>query len=121
MGDGCTNFMGAWHFLVLSAKFLLLGGGFWVLLEGGGVEVPILVLLAWGFFREKFGMRMNSLNGDRFEPFRSHRGLLGRVFWLHRFYRGLLQRDASMRALLVRQTKLLSERVSNSSTYQVLF
>ena len=31
-------------------KFLLLGGGFWVSL-GGGVEVPILFLWAWGFFR----------------------------------------------------------------------
>ena len=31
-------------------KFLLLGGGsgFW---EGGGVEVAILLLWAWGFFR----------------------------------------------------------------------
>ena len=27
------------------------GGGFWVFLEGGGVEVPILFLWAWGFFR----------------------------------------------------------------------
>ena len=42
-GNGCANFMGAWHFLVLSAgkpplpiKFRLLGGGFWVFLEGGG-------------------------------------------------------------------------------------
>ena len=33
-------------------KFLLLGGGvFWAFLERGGVEVPILFLWAWGFFR----------------------------------------------------------------------
>ena len=32
-------------------KLLLLGGGgFWAFLEGG-VEVPILFLWAWGFFR----------------------------------------------------------------------
>ena len=50
-GNGCANFMGAWNFLVLSArkppipiKFLLLGG-FWAFLEGG-VEVPILFLWA---------------------------------------------------------------------------
>ena len=44
LGRKCrANFMGAWHFLVLSAtrppmpiKFLLLGGGFWTFLEGGG-------------------------------------------------------------------------------------
>ena len=41
-GNGCANFIGAWHFLVLSAgktpmpiKFLLLGGGCWGFLEGG--------------------------------------------------------------------------------------
>ena len=52
------NFMGAWHFLVLSAgklpmpiKFLLLGGGGVVGFSGGGgVEVPILFLCARGFF-----------------------------------------------------------------------
>ena len=31
-------------------KFLVLGGGVGVFLEGGG-EVPILCLWAWGFFR----------------------------------------------------------------------
>ena len=56
-GNGCANFMGAWHFLgsfcwktPMPIKFLLLGGGFWVFLEGG-VEVPIIFLWAWGFFR----------------------------------------------------------------------
>ena len=41
-GNGCTNFMGAWHFLVLSAgkpptpiKFLLLGRGVGVSEKGG--------------------------------------------------------------------------------------
>ena len=57
-GNGCANFMGAWHFLLLSAgkppmpiKFLFLGGrgvlGF--LGRGGGVEVPILFLWVRGF------------------------------------------------------------------------
>ena len=59
-GNGCANFMCAWHFLVLSAgklrvpiKFLFLGGGgsSGFFLEGG-VEVPILFLWAWGFFRQ---------------------------------------------------------------------
>ena len=49
-------------------------------------------------------MRANSLNRDMFKPFRSHNGLLRWVFGcvfeaLHRFWRGFLQRDASMRAL----------------------
>ena len=49
-------------------------------------------------------MRANSLNRDMFKPFRSHNGLLRWVFGcvfeaLHRFERGFLQRDASMRAL----------------------
>ena len=49
-------------------------------------------------------MRLNSLNRDMFKPFCSHSGLLGRVKRcvledLHRFQRGFLQRDASMRAL----------------------
>ena len=49
-------------------------------------------------------MRLNSLNRDMFKPFRSHNGLLGWVFRrvleeFHRFLRGFLQRDASMRAL----------------------
>ena len=49
-------------------------------------------------------MLLNSLNRDMFKPFRSHNGLLGRVFDfvledLHKFYRGFLQRDASLRAL----------------------
>ena len=49
-------------------------------------------------------MRLNSLNRDMFKPFCSHNGLLGWVFGcvledLHRFLRGFLQRDASMRAL----------------------
>ena len=42
-GNGCANFMGAWHFLVLSAgrtpmtiKFLLLGGVLGFLRRGGG-------------------------------------------------------------------------------------
>ena len=44
------------------------------------------------------------VNRDMFKPFCSHRGLLGWVFgWaledLHWFYRGLRQRDPSMRAL----------------------
>ena len=34
-------------------KFLPLSWGFWVFLEGGGVEVPILFLWGWGFFRRK--------------------------------------------------------------------
>ena len=33
-------------------KFLLLGGGGVVVFFEGGVEVPILFLWAWGFFRE---------------------------------------------------------------------
>ena len=49
-------------------------------------------------------MHPNSLNRDMFKPFRSHSSLLGWVFGsvledLHRFWRGFLQRDASMRAL----------------------
>ena len=52
---------------------------------------------------------MNNLNPDMFKPFRSHRHLLssfsGRVLEdLHRFKRGFLLKDGSMRA----QTKLLS-------------
>ena len=42
-GNGCADFMGAWHFLVLSAgkppmpiKFLLLGGVLGFFLWGGG-------------------------------------------------------------------------------------
>ena len=36
-------------------KFLILeGGGVVVFWKGGGVEVPILFLRAWGFFRWKF-------------------------------------------------------------------
>ena len=56
-GKGCANFMGAWHFLFflletpMPIKFLLLGGVV-VFLEGG-VEVPILFLWAWGFFRPR--------------------------------------------------------------------
>ena len=55
-GMGSANFMGTWHFLVLSAGkppvpvgFRVLGGRvgvFW----SGGVEVPILFLWARGFF-----------------------------------------------------------------------
>ena len=50
-GDGCANFVGAWHFVVLSAgsahahNIALLGRGVWVFLEGGGVEVPILFVI----------------------------------------------------------------------------
>ena len=49
-------------------------------------------------------MRLNNLNRDMFKPFRSQSGLLGWVKGcvledLHRFWRGFLQRDASMRAL----------------------
>ena len=49
-------------------------------------------------------MLLNNLNRDMFRPYRSHRGLLGRVLGcalgdLQRFSRGFLQRDASMRAL----------------------
>ena len=60
--NGCANFMGAWHFLVLFAwktpmpiKFLIFGGGggSWVFWRGG-VEVPILFLWAWGFFYLKW-------------------------------------------------------------------
>ena len=53
-GNGCTIFMDAWKNCVRSAgkamsiKFLVLGGGvFWVL---GGGGVPILFLWARGFF-----------------------------------------------------------------------
>ena len=54
-GNGCANFMGAWHFLVLSAenpppmpiKFLLLGGLFGVSWKGG-VEVPVLYFMVRG-------------------------------------------------------------------------
>ena len=59
-GNGCADFMGAWHFWVLSAgkapmpiRFLLLGRGHGCFWKGGGVEVPILFLWAWGFFRNK--------------------------------------------------------------------
>ena len=46
----------------------------------------------------------SSLNRDMFKPFCSHSSLLGWVFGcvledLHKFWRGFLQRDASMRAL----------------------
>ena len=56
-GNGCANFMGAWHFLVLllenphAHKILPFRGGFWTFLEGG-VEVPFLFLWAWVFFSE---------------------------------------------------------------------
>ena len=52
------KFMGAWHFWFflqenpMPIKFLLLsGGGCWFFFFEGGVEVPILFLWAWGFFR----------------------------------------------------------------------
>ena len=54
-GNGCANFMDTWKNAsvlqekTMSIKFLVLGGGvFWVL--GGGGEVPILFLWARGFF-----------------------------------------------------------------------
>ena len=56
-GNGRANFMGAWHFVVLSAgkphahKIPPFRGGVVGFLEGGGVEVPILFLWAWGFLR----------------------------------------------------------------------
>ena len=60
-GNGCTNFMGAWHFLVLPAgkpampiKFLVLVGDLGFL--EGGVEVRILFLWAWRFFRLKLSL-----------------------------------------------------------------
>ena len=53
-GNGCANFMGAWHFLFFlmekphAQKILRLRGvGFF--LGGGGVEVPISFLWARGF------------------------------------------------------------------------
>ena len=52
--------MGAWHFLVLSAekkdhahKIPCLRGGGQGCFGRGEVEVPILFLWAWGFFRIK--------------------------------------------------------------------
>ena len=56
-GNGCANFMGAWHFWFVllenphAHKIPPFRGGFWVFLEGG-VEVPILFLWAQGFFRD---------------------------------------------------------------------
>ena len=49
-------------------------------------------------------MLLNKLNRDMFKICCSHRGLLGKVFGcvledLHKFYRGSVQREASMRAL----------------------
>ena len=49
-------------------------------------------------------MLLSNLNRDVFKPFCSHRRLLGWYFGRvlaekHRFYRGFLQRDASMRAV----------------------
>ena len=47
-------------------KFLLLGGGgSWNFLEGG-VEVPILFLWAWGFFRLKEVIRSHPDHGSPF-------------------------------------------------------
>ena len=66
-----------------------------------------------------FEMLLNSLDCDMFKPFCSHRGLLsrssGRVLEdLHRFKRGFLQRDGSMRALWPdrQRVELLSQHVS---------
>ena len=53
-GNGCVNFMDAWkHAFFLqekpmSIKFLVLGGGYFGFLGGGGM--PILFLWARGFF-----------------------------------------------------------------------
>ena len=57
-GNGCANFMGAWHFLVLSAGKPphahkippFRGGGFWVFLEGGW-KCPFYFYGRGGFFR----------------------------------------------------------------------
>ena len=53
-GNGCAKFMGAWHFLVLSARkppmpiaLLVLGGGVWFFFEGGW-KCPISFFWAWG-------------------------------------------------------------------------
>ena len=63
-GNGCANFMDAWKKCggsagkPVSIKFLVLGGGvFWVL--GGGGEVPILVIpIASTFFRVSQGIAL---------------------------------------------------------------
>ena len=71
-------------------------------------------------------MRLKSLNGDMFKPFRSHRRFLG---WssgrmredFQTFWRGFLPREASIyESTLVEQTKLLSESVSKTWTYEAL-
>ena len=49
-------------------KFLLLGGVLGFFFEGG-VEVPILFLWAWGFFRWKIGVRFVPLSAASSEIF----------------------------------------------------
>ena len=63
-GNGCANFMGAWHFWFFLLGYphahkippFFWGGGFWAFLEGIRVEVPILFFWAWGFFRFWLGV-----------------------------------------------------------------
>ena len=56
-GNGCANFMGAWHFLVLSAgkppcpQNSPFRGGFWVFLEGGGGSANF-IFMGVGIFPE---------------------------------------------------------------------
>ena len=59
-------------------KFLLLEGGFWVFLEGG-VEVPILFLWAWGFFRLYLGhtQKMGCDNDTVRAVLSQHLGMFG--------------------------------------------
>ena len=60
-GNGCANFMGAWHFLALSAgkppmpiKVLVLGGGgFWNFFLKRGGESAKFIFMGVGIFRYK--------------------------------------------------------------------
>ena len=109
-GNNCADFMGAWHFLALSAgkppwpiKFLLLGGGgCWGFLEGG-VEVPIFQnIYRLGYYSgkseesgaHKRGLRKPQIfRENRAKSLPGKSGLFGPDWSLFRAYRGLFGAD----------------------------